>query len=261
MIAVRAWVSASDERQGLARILGYLVLTRLVLFVVAASAIRILPADLEPRSRAYLGRNLSLATWLRWDAWWYLSIVEQGYWYDSQGKSNVAFFPLFPGLIKALAAVTGNPVAVGFLVTNAAAVAGVVVFWRWVRAQAGAEAAERAVLWLLVYPFSFFFHTLYAEALFFLLATLALFAAWRERWLAAGAWGALAAATRPMGVLLCPAFAWGLWRAWRAGQRVGAAEVAGASRLRAGAYVSPLGRVRGAGLSECALARLEVRFQ
>ena len=73
----------------------------------------------------------------------------------------------------------------------------------------------------MVYPFSLFLHSIYAESLFFLLATLALEASARERRLAAGLWGALAAATRPMGVLLAPALAWGLWRDYRAGRHLG----------------------------------------
>jgi hypothetical protein len=87
-----------------------------------------------------------------------------------------------------------------------------------VRSEAGGAAAERAVLWLLVYPFSFFLHSIYAESLFFLLTTLALDASARGHRLAAGLWGGLAATTRPMGVLLTPALVWGLWRDCRGGR-------------------------------------------
>lgn len=218
-VAARSWLADAATRRALIRIVAYLALTRLMLFVVAASAVRIIPVGAQPRSEIYLGKNLSLAAWMRWDAWWYLSVVERGYWFDPTGKSNVAFFPVFPAVIKAIAALVGNPVIVGFVVANLAAVAAVVVFWRWVRAEAGDQTAERAVLWLLVYPFSFFFHTMYAESLFFLVATLALAAAGRGRWLSAGVWAGLGAATRPMGVLLAPAFAWGIWTRWRAGRR------------------------------------------
>src|SRR5262249_59843727 len=92
--------------------------------------------------------------------------------------------------------------------------------WRWVRAEAGPGAAEQAALWLLVYPFSFYFHSIYAESLFFLLATLALDASARGQRLAAGIWAGLAAVTRPMGVLLTPALVWEVWQDWRAGRRL-----------------------------------------
>jgi len=38
----------------------------------------------------------------RWDANWYKSIVDNGYQYDTNNQSNVAFFPLFPFIWKLL---------------------------------------------------------------------------------------------------------------------------------------------------------------
>lgn len=241
--AVRGWATATTDRRALARSLGYVLLTRLTLFIVAASAIRIVPAGIQPPTEVYLGKNISIATWVRWDAWWYLNVVERGYWFDPQGKSNVAFFPLFPVAIKAVTAAIDNIVVSGLLVANAAALGAVIAFWSWVRAEAGPVAAERAVLWLLVFPFSFFFHTIYAEPLFFLLVSLAFLAARRERWALAGLWGGLAAATRPMGVLLLPAFAWEIGRRWRAGRTPTALDALGLLLIPAGlgAYIAYLG--------------------
>ena len=229
------WRLGRARRRSVGRLVAAVVLTRVVLFLVVASATRILPAGFEPRIEAYLGKNLSVAAWIRWDAWWYLSVAERGYWFDPQGKSNVAFFPLFPALIRVVGAVVGNPMVAGLLVANAAALGAVLALWWWVGQEAGPRAGERAALWLLVYPFAFFFHSVYAEPLFFLLATLALGTASRGRWLAAGAWGALAAAARPMGVLLVPAFLWDVgWAAFRERRRPSAREVAGALLPAAG---------------------------
>jgi membrane-bound metal-dependent hydrolase YbcI (DUF457 family) len=209
---------SSGGRRALSRVVGAFLLTRLLLYVTAAIAIRLLPPHPGSRAAAYLGKNLSLAALARWDAGWYLSIAERGYWYDPHGASSVAFFPLLPLLIKGLGVFTGNQVSAGLLIANLAALGAVLALYHWVRMEAGQAAAERAVLWLLVYPFSFYLHSIYAESLFFLLATLALYASAREQRLASGIWGALAAVTRPMGVLLTPALAWGLWRDWRAGR-------------------------------------------
>jgi Gpi18-like mannosyltransferase len=180
---------------------------------------------------------------VRRDAAWYLSIAKHGYSFDPLGPSNVAFFPLLPLLIKGVAALTGNVVIAGLVVANLAALGAILALWRWVRAEAGPAAGERAVLWLLVYPFSFFLHSIYAESLFFLLATLALDASARGRRLAAGLWGGLAATTRPMGVLLSPALAWGLWSDWRAGRRLQPRDVIAVFLPAAGlgAYVAYLG--------------------
>jgi hypothetical protein len=230
----RAGAALSSDRRALARAVAYFALTRIAVFLVGACAIRFLPVGLQEGTERYLPQGLSVGAWLRWDAWWYVSIVERGYWFDPQGQSSVAFFPLFPLVIGGLTALVGNPVIAGLIVANAAALAAVAALWLWVRAEAGPEAADRAVRWLAVFPFSFFFHTIYAEALFFLLVALSLLADRRGQWPLAGLWGGLAAATRPMGVLLLPAYGWRCWRAWRAGQRPGAGELAGLALIPAG---------------------------
>ena len=199
------------DRGALVRVVAAFVLTRLALYVAGAIAIRVIPVQAEARV-PWLGKNLSLAAWVRWDAGWYTSIVERGYWFDPQGPSNVAFFPLFPLLVKVVTLVLGNPVVAGLLVANLAALGAVLALRRWVRTEAGPAAADRAALWLLVYPYSMFLHTIYAESLFFLLVVLALDANRRGQRLAAGVWSGLAAATRPFGILLMPALAWELWR-------------------------------------------------
>src|SRR5262245_3701824 len=189
------------------------------MYVAGAIEIRVIPSPGESPGKG-LGDNLSVAAWVRWDASWYMSIVERGYSFDPQGPSNVAFFPLFPLLIKGVTLVFGNPVLAGLLVANLAALGAVLALWRWVRAAAGPAEAEQAALWLLVDPYSMFFHTIYAESLFFLLMVLALDANGRGQRLAAGLFGGLAAVTRPMGVLLMPALLWEAWRTRDAGGRL-----------------------------------------
>ncbi len=218
---LRAWGLSRRDQRTLGRVLSVFLLTRLLLYVTGAIAIRMAPSNSWARVAESLGKNFSLVPWAGWDSSWYLSIAQRGYWFDPSGPSSVAFFPLFPLLVRGVAALTRNYVVAGLLVANLAALGAVLVLWRWVCREAGSAAAERAAVWLMVYPFSFFFHSIYAESLFFLLATLCLEASARERRLAAGLWGALAAATRPMGVLLAPALAWGLWSDYRAGHRPG----------------------------------------
>ena len=195
---LRGWRLSRRDQRALGRILSVFFLTRLLLYVTGAIAIRMAPSNSWPRVAESLGKNLSLVPWAGWDGAWYLSIAQRGYWFDPSGPSSVAFFPLFPLLVRGMAVLARNYVVAGLLVANLAALGAV---------------------WLLVYPFSFFLHSIYAESLFFLLATLCLEASSRERRLTAGFWGALAAATRPMGVLLAPALAWWLWTDYRTGRR------------------------------------------
>jgi Gpi18-like mannosyltransferase len=220
-----AWGLSRRDQRALGGLLSVFLVTRLLLYVTGAIAVRMAPANSWAQVAASLGKNFSLVPWTGWDGGWYLSIAQHGYWFDPSGSSSVAFFPLFPLVVRGVAALTHNYVVAGLLVTNLAALGAVLVLWRWVRREAGSAAAERAAVWLMVYPFPFFLHSIYAEALFFLLATLSLDASARQKRMAAGLWGALAAAARPMGVLLAPALAWGLWPDYRSGRRPGPRDV------------------------------------
>ena len=64
------------------------------------------------------------------------------------------------------------------------------------------DAARRTVVLIAFFPAAVFFSAAYTESLFLALSVGVLLAARRERWALAGALGALAAATRSMGVLL-----------------------------------------------------------
>ncbi len=222
-------------------VLGYLAGTRFAIFIVAAAAVRLLPHAIVPVAPGARALPDTLRPWVYWDAGWYLSIVERGYWFDPRGPSNVAFFPLYPLLTKLVTLATRNPAVAALVVANGAAVAAVVVVWRWAALELGEEAADRSARWMLVYPFAFFLHAAYGESLYLLLATGTLLAARRGGWAAAGTLAGLAAATRPAGVLLLPALACGLWTETRAGRGRrrdwGALALAGAGALAYPAYL------------------------
>jgi hypothetical protein len=213
---MRSWLPGTPERRSLLRIFTYLLAIRVLLCVVVFLATRFSDANVHPRAERYAG---AFAAWVRWDSFWYVSIAEHGYSYSTTQASSVAFLPSFPLTIRTLTAVVKNPFVAGLIISHVASLAAIVVFWRWIRERAGLHAAERAVLWLLVFPYSFFFYTIYSEGLYFLLCTLALRAADRQRWVYAGIWATLAALTRPMGVLLVPAFAWAIFQVYRSGIR------------------------------------------
>src|SRR5262249_45373054 len=141
---------------------------RLAIFVVGATAIRLLPSSDLPVAPAAQGLPGSLRPWVSWDSAWYLDIVRQGYWFEPGRQSSVAFFPLYPILIK-LATVAGlSEAAAALLIANTAALGATILLWRWVRAEAGPAAAHETIRWLMVYPFAFFLHAAYAESLYLL---------------------------------------------------------------------------------------------
>lgn len=205
-------------RHSLRRVLVYVAATRFLLWVASYVAVQLEHPELHARARHDFGPLSTVAAWLRWDVWWYVSVVETGYVFHAKTASNVAFLPGFPLLISLLRPIIPHPAIAGLVIANASFLAAVLVLFSWVSERAGLAAAERAVLALLLYPLSFFMNTAYAEAPFFLATVLALRAADRERWRSAASFAALAATLRPMGLFLAPAFAVGVYRARRAGR-------------------------------------------
>ena len=123
----------------------------------------------------------------------------------------------------------GHYVTAGIAVSLAAALGGFVLLYRLAESRLGAEGARRAVLYLALFPMTFFLQAVYSEALFLLFTVAAFLAAERGRFLGAGALTGLALLTRPAGFALLPALA---LLAWRSPRRGPSARVA---RRRAGA--------------------------
>ena len=139
----------------------------------------------------------------RWDAAWYLRIADSGY---AGSDVRAAFFPLYPLLVRAVAAPFGaSPTALliaAYAVALAAFLGALVLLHRLVSLELGRPVAGPALLLLAVFPAAVFFGAPYSESLFLLLAVGAFYAARTDRWAWAGAAAAGAAATRSAGVLL-----------------------------------------------------------
>ena len=139
----------------------------------------------------------------RWDAAWYLRIADSGY---AGSHARAAFFPLYPLLVRAVAAPFGaSPAALliaAYAVALAAFFGALVLLHRLVSLELGRPIAQPTLLLLAVFPASVFFGAPYSESLFLLLAVGAFYAARTDRWAWAGAAVAGAAATRSAGVLL-----------------------------------------------------------
>jgi len=155
--------------------------------------------------------------WARWDSVWFLRIAEHGYDQASPSGAGAAFFPLYPAAVRVLGlALFGHFVLAGILVSLGASLAAFYLLHQIAEERLGVDGARRAVLYLAVFPFTFFLIAVYSEALFLLLSLVAFALAERGRW--AGAWVAtgLTLLTRAAGVALVPAL---LLLAWRSTER------------------------------------------
>jgi hypothetical protein len=191
------------------------VATRLLLLVVGWLSVEILPlsrwvpADLIRHGLSPLVDVLS-----RWDATNYVRIAAEGY--DAARPTDAAFFPLFPMLVRAVGAVAG-PADIAWLelasivVANVALLAALVGLRELARLDLDDATAARSVLYLLVFPTSFFLSAGYAESLFLCMSVFAVLAARRQHWWLAGGLAALAAITRPFGLLVLIPLALEMW--------------------------------------------------
>jgi len=139
------------------------------------------------------------------DAEWYRSIAEDGYSrapYRGGTQTNVAFFPLFPLLVRYLGILPGYALD-AILLTQLFFFGALLMLYRLARA-AGCdeEVSRRALGYAAFFPTSYFFSLPVAESLFVLLAAGCCVAAFADRWWLAGLLGAAASATRLQGVLL-----------------------------------------------------------
>jgi hypothetical protein len=142
-----------------------------------------------------------------WDSGWYFDIASRGYYFAADGQSSVAFFPLYPLLMRAVAwPFGGTDKAVwlaGIAVSCTAFALALVTVHRFTERLFGdREIARRTVLYLAIFPFSLFFTRVYAESVFLLTSVLAVSHAYDGRWSRAGFWGALATLARPNGILI-----------------------------------------------------------
>src|SRR5215218_2127779 len=182
-------------------ILTTFVLSRLFFFgvgiVVAAFLPWVLPWE---RPKAPQASDL-LGLWTHWDGLIYLDIALNGY--DVAVPDRMAFFPLFPMLMR-LGAALGGPTALwGVLVSLVATFCALYFMYRIAEKHWGQKVARNAVLTFAFFPTAFFLDAVYSEALFVAFAAGSYWEAYGRRdLLLAGLWGALAAATRNSGVLL-----------------------------------------------------------
>lgn len=152
---------------------------------------------------------------LRWDSEWYNTIAAQGYSFngDPNVYHSVAFYPLFPLLARAVAAITGMPTTAALLiVANLAALAAILVLFKLVRDEFDDHIALLTVTLLSFLPQSLFLSAGYTESLALLWTVGFFLMLRRQRFFAAAALAGLATATRSSGITLLPVLLWVLWR-------------------------------------------------
>ncbi|KUL34694.1 hypothetical protein ADL22_30165 [Streptomyces sp. NRRL F-4489] len=195
------------------------------------------------------GRHARTVLGTSWDSAWYLSIARHGYGALPPGRwpgvplADLAFFPLYPWLVRAVAAAAPvGAVTAGLAVAWAAAFAAA-----WGIYAVGERLhGRRAGIWLVVLwavlPHAVIESLAYTEALMTALAAWSLYALLTRRFVWAGALAAAAGLARPSALAVALAVIAGAavqgWRQRGAGRGGGRVPV---GRLWAGALLAPMG--------------------
>ena len=148
-----------------------------------------------------------------WDGEYYIKIATLGYSYADDGQQHsVAFYPLFPLLIRGLMILGMRSDAAGVLINSFAFLGALVLIYFWVQDRYDTRTAKWTTAVLAWCPFSLFCTVIYTEGLFLFVTASALRAIERGEYILAAFWGALSTATRGPGVALIPAFLLAAWR-------------------------------------------------
>jgi hypothetical protein len=180
--------------------------TRLILICAACFAIYHIPAaravgwDLPTSSNA-------LNMWSHFDGRWYLTIARDGYQWIPNEQNGVAFFPLYPMLMRFGGLLAGGSdqafLIAGIVISNLALIIAIIYMMALLLMDGHDQiTAKRAAWYVLIFPTSFFLSAVYPMSLFMALAAAAFYHARKQQWNVVGFLAGLAALSRPDGVLL-----------------------------------------------------------
>lgn len=174
---------------------GWMVLVRKLLPVAIS---------FSEKTQPYLGimpeKNGLLEVWQRWDVLQYQYIAIHGY-----NAANIKpFGPLFPFLMHWVAYLVGNNTLIaGLVISSLFCLAAIIAFMFISRLELGIEEhSKQAMLYLVLFPTSFFLFAPYTESIFLFGAIMTIYALRKKRWISAGLWGMMAASVRLPAILL-----------------------------------------------------------
>jgi len=206
---LREWLKSAADDRAVRWSFGLFVTWRVSLSALAMILISLRPLP-EGDHEEYLSslalspvssrvEQLLLEVWQRWDVLHYQRIAAQGY---TDNQSSV-FPPLLPALTRLLGIALGaNYLLAALVVSNLSFFLALVIFYKLTQLDHGDRTAQRATLYLSVFPTAFFFGVPYSESLFFLLLMLFFYATQKRRWAVASVAAGLASFTRIQGLVL-----------------------------------------------------------
>ncbi|MEI7890846.1 MAG: hypothetical protein WCI36_02660 [bacterium] len=141
----------------------------------------------------------------KWDSFWYTSISRHGYTFSEQKNSSIAFFPLYPMVIRAVRTITRLPQDyISFGLNIIFSFLSSLYLYRLARFDYNEKKSLAILVVFLFFPPAYFFVSGYPEALFVLLGIASLYFARKGHWAKAGIASGLLAITKPYGIFMFP---------------------------------------------------------
>lgn len=158
----------------------------------------------------FMGTDHSIAFLMnQWDAKRYQFMIDHGYTFplDTDPQANWAFFPLYVivcWIVKMLTFGVLDTYWVGMLISNVCIFLAAFTAVKYMRLVRGGKSEEYLLIPVLMFagPYSFYFGSVYTEAMFVLFIALCFYCCAKKRYILAGLMAALASATRIVGCLL-----------------------------------------------------------
>ena len=157
----------------------------------------------------WLVSSFLFSAWANFDGVHYLLIAANGY------TDNAGFFPMYPLLIFFLTSIISPSAAIYpfhpiqyltvIFVTNLFFGFALFMLYKLVSLDYEDSLPILTIIFILIFPTSFFFASIYSESLFLLLSLLSFYFARTNRWFLAALCGGLLTATRLVGIAIIPA--------------------------------------------------------
>ena len=202
------WLESSLLHRAIIVSLSIVIMMRLWFAIWGVAIIQASGSGWEPNKLVAHSRYTSdpegvgrlFSPWQRWDAQYYLRIADDGY---SSDDATPSFFPLFPVLMRLVAAVTGQNSLFGSLVVCTIATFWALVFLYLLAADLIDETTARySVIYWVIFPTGYYLFGGYAEPILVACALSSLYFARQQRWWLAGVFAIGATLARPVGFLI-----------------------------------------------------------
>ncbi|MDO5520074.1 MAG: glycosyltransferase family 39 protein [bacterium] len=172
---------------------------RIIVYVVSAFALALFAGN---------GQNITISSfvdsWHQWDASNYIRIATGGYnfWMENGEPTTLVFFPLYAWAIKIAYFFIRDYDISALFVSTICYVGGIVYMYGFVSLEYGKSIAKKAVIYLSIFPFGFFFGAMMPESVFLFTASAFFYYLKKHNWTMVALFGMASSLSRMQGILL-----------------------------------------------------------